>query len=134
MFHESVSSLQLMSPKTDSALIFELVNEDRRNNIGVTLTSYTVDTKLEECNEKQSSNRSLITIYGTSDSSERYVRQIWPCAFLQADSTQFTQEVLLKGFDRLYVQYYREPSTKADEFVMGFSLKTVTSKKNILFI
>ena len=120
-----LDSFLLLSPKyQDSALLFELVNEDKRNIITGRLTQY--DAKKDDCSSLNS-NSSLITIYGFSSSSnEMFVKQYWPCDQQQIELLEF------RGYERLFVQFYREPfhplsRTKVDDFRFDFNLTPVKS-------
>ncbi len=119
----------LLSPKyQDSALLFELINEDKRNIITGRLTQY--DAKKDDC-INLNSNSSLITIYGfSSASNEMFVKQYWPCDQQPVELLEF------RGYERLFVQFYREPfhpqsRPKVDDFRFDFNLTPV--KSSIIF-
>ena len=123
--------------RMDTALAFELANDDRRDILTAKLVEYTHTSSPNASSDTCASgggafNTSLITVYGINgdDASRMFVRQYWPCAMMPTSrngNVELSNE--LRGFDKVYVQFYRAPVAErasiVDEFRMEFSLKTV---------
>ena len=124
-----LDSVLLASPKIDSILLFEMVNEDSRNTIVGRLSEYSFLTKKQECIDETAHNTSMITIYGIDQYNKMFVQQYTPCQY----EPKAVKPIEFRGFKKIYIQFYRDPfdeklKRKVDEFVMEFNLKLVQSK------
>ena len=111
-------------------LLYECMNEDKRNMISARLIEYAHTTNKEDCGtENLSTNRSLVTVYGIGgESNKMFVKQFWPCSELPID-----EPMEFRGFERIFVQFYREPyhaktRPQVDQIKMDFTLNPVKSK------
>lgn len=129
-YYFRLDSTFFASPKLDTSLYFEMINQDYRNIISAKLTQYNFVTKKKECEDELSQNSSVITIYGINEFEKMFMQQYSPCSYDLAS----VQPIEFRGFKKIYVQFYRQGyhvklNPKVDEITIDFNLKIVQSKK-----
>jgi len=117
--YNSIDSKKIFTNPKDSALLYELYNNDWRNTIKYRVLDYAfTKEKLDKyCKESPESSLSFITIYGINDYSQVFVNHFTPCDYQKI-------VVTIKNAFSVYVQFYRNPKEN-NQIHLSFDLINV---------